>query len=106
MNISRAYENIFNARWTSFFHRPEKIKMVLQVLRSTTARGVKASSNNLVTKRSMGGGAVKTDWTGIDAVVRKYLPLDKHGKFTLTTKDFFRITFDHCVVRNLVYSPY
>jgi len=49
--------------------------MVIQVLRSTTSRGVAATRSNLVAKRSM-GSAPKKDWEGIDKIVRGVFPED------------------------------
>ena len=52
--------------------------MVFQVVSATTARGIKATSNKIAARRSM-GSAAKTEWTGIDAVVRKVFPEDYQG---------------------------
>ena len=67
--------------------------MVLQVVRSTAARGLKASGNNLITKRSMGGGAVKKDWEGIDKVVRGVFPKDSQGEFDSDDLEFVVETY-------------
>ena len=53
--------------------------MVFQVVSSTAARGLKASGKSIAARRSM-GTAPKTDWTGADAVVRKYFPEDYQGE--------------------------
>uniref|UniRef100_A0A7S1VZ10 Uncharacterized protein n=1 Tax=Ditylum brightwellii TaxID=49249 RepID=A0A7S1VZ10_9STRA len=54
--------------------------MVVHALKSTAVRGTRAAVA-ASQKRSMGGSSAPApEWTGIDAVVRKYLPQDDQRK--------------------------
>ena len=52
--------------------------MVHRLLCTRASHVVKAPTNNLIAKRSMGSGP-KPTWTGMDAVVRKHFPEDYQG---------------------------